>query len=104
VVVVVKDCVVSGVVLTVVPVPNSPPAKVHAVLSVDDQLRVVVAPFAIEVGVAERVAVGAGVGLGESFPLLHEARPETATSAAKKTPSRTLETAELLFDTIVSLQ
>jgi len=31
-------------------------------------------------------------------PLPHEAMPETANSTAKKTPSRTLEPTELLFN------
>ena len=41
-----------------VPVPP-PPVEVHEVLLVDDQLRVDVAPFAIEEGDAVRVTVGA---------------------------------------------
>ncbi|OFZ68872.1 MAG: hypothetical protein A2V79_06375 [Betaproteobacteria bacterium RBG_16_56_24] len=50
----VKDGVVNE---PVVPVPP-PPDEVHAVLLVDDQLRVEVAPFAIEDGDAVRVTVG----------------------------------------------
>ena len=74
VVVVVKDWVASGVVLTVltaVPVPNCPPDKEHEVLLVDDQLRVVLAPLAIEVGIAVRVTVGPiAMGVGREPPLL----------------------------------
>ena len=44
----------------VVPVPP-PPEEVHEVLLVEDQLTVVLAPFAIEVEVAETVTVGAEV-------------------------------------------
>ncbi|OFZ68873.1 MAG: hypothetical protein A2V79_06380 [Betaproteobacteria bacterium RBG_16_56_24] len=55
--VVIKDGVVNE---PVVPVPP-PPDEVHAVLLVDDQLRVEVAPFAIEDGDAVRVTTGNGV-------------------------------------------
>ena len=43
-----------------VPVPP-PPDEVHEVLLVDDQATRVVAPFAIEDGVAARVTTGAAV-------------------------------------------
>jgi len=70
VVVVVKDGVVLTV-LTAVPVPNCPPDKEHEVLLVDDQLRVVLAPLAIEVGIAVRVTVGPiAMGVGREPPLL----------------------------------
>jgi hypothetical protein len=44
----------------VVPVPP-PPEEVHEVLLVDDQLIVVLAPFAMEVEAAEMDMVGGGV-------------------------------------------
>lgn len=69
-----KAWVTSGAVLTVltvVPVPNCPPDKEHEVLLVDDQLREVLAPFAIEVGIAVRVTVGPiAMGEGRETPLL----------------------------------
>jgi hypothetical protein len=102
----------------VVPVPP-PPDEVHEVLSVDDQLTVAVAPFAIEDGVAIRVTVG----LDTAPPVLvvsvvvdpfvvsvvvdpppHEARPETANRTAKNNLGITLEPTALLCDMLLSLQ
>ena len=50
----------------VVPVPP-PPEEVHEVLLVEDQLMVVLAPFAMEVEVAETDTVGAGVTGAATF-------------------------------------
>jgi len=44
----------------VVPVPP-PPEEVHEVLLVEDQLMVVLAPFAMEVEVAEKDTVGGAI-------------------------------------------
>jgi hypothetical protein len=103
-----------------VPVPP-PLGEVHEVLSVDDQLTVAVAPFAIEDGVAIRVTVGLNtVGLDTVGPVIgevwvlssvvtdppppHEARPETANRAAKNNLEITLEPTALLCDMILTLQ
>jgi hypothetical protein len=79
----------------VVPVPP-PPVEVHEALSVDDQLMVVLALYAIEVEVAERVMVGALEAAREfalgafTPPPPQEARPEIA-NIATNIISKTLE-------------
>jgi hypothetical protein len=91
----------------VVPDPPVPEEEVHDVLSVDDQLTVVLALLAIEVDAAEMDTVGmAGVlVVEEPPPLEHEARPITThNSAAKRTFSRTPKPTGLLFDMNMSSQ
>ena len=58
-----------------------PPDETHEELSVDDQVMVLVALFAIEEGVAVRVTVGTAE-VGEPLPPLHDVRPENASSTA----------------------
>ena len=43
-------------------VPDQPPEAVHEVAFVVDQLKVEIPPLAMELGLAARLTVGAGVG------------------------------------------
>ena len=91
----------------VVPVPP-PPEEVHEVLLVEDQLTVVLAPFAIEVEVAETdmtgrlLMIGAAITIVEPSPPPHEARPEITISPVKKGLSRSIDRAALLLDITIS--
>ena len=89
----------------VAPAPR-PLEVVHEVLLTDDHEIVVLAPFEIEVDVAETFTVGMVltivVELSPAPP--HEARLETANSVAKKTLSRVVEPIVLLRDIFASLE
>jgi hypothetical protein len=94
----------------VVPVPP-PPDEVHEVLLVDDHATMEVAPYAIEDGVAVRVMAGLDPATTVAVTVVvvpppppHDTSPETVSSKVKRTRSRNLEPAALLFDMMLSLQ
>jgi hypothetical protein len=80
----------------VVPVPP-PPDEVHESLTSDDQVIMEVPPIATFEGEAVTVTCG-----GWTSP--HEESPETANSPKTRTLRKTIETAMLLSDMMVSLQ
>ena len=94
--------VVNGGVVNEPVVPVPPPlGELQEMLSVDDQLRRVVTPLAIEEGTAIRVTVGLNTAtpvaefsvsvVVDPPPPPHEARPDTANSIAKITLRKALD-------------